>query len=166
MKTILYPGRFQPFHNAHLKMIKNLSDDYNVVILIGSAQESYTKRNPFDCYERWTMIKRALKHENISNYRIIPLPDINYPEKWVEYIEAVCGDFDAVLSNNLNTRKLFTLRGHEVVETSRLGDNNIRGTAIRNQISQCSDEWEQAVPKVVVDYIKEIDGEKRIRRLE
>ncbi|MBP1357507.1 MAG: adenylyltransferase/cytidyltransferase family protein, partial [Sulfolobus sp.] len=39
----LYPGRFQPFHLGHLSVIKWALERVNeLIILIGSAQESHT----------------------------------------------------------------------------------------------------------------------------
>ncbi|EQD45121.1 nicotinamide-nucleotide adenylyltransferase, partial [mine drainage metagenome] len=46
-------GRFQPFHNGHLHVIKEILSQYSSVIIgIGSAQYSHTMENPFTAGER------------------------------------------------------------------------------------------------------------------
>lgn len=89
-------GRFQPFHKGHLKLLKEISKEYDEIIIgIGSAQCMYvtspenivykissikmpdTLDNPFTLYERISMIKNSLESENIKNYHLINIPDIN-----------------------------------------------------------------------------------------
>ena len=58
--TLVLIGRFQPFHNAHLEIIKRataLTD--NLVIITGSAAQPRTYKNPFTSAERAQMIKAA-----------------------------------------------------------------------------------------------------------
>ena len=55
--TVVYIGRFQPLHNAHVEIIrraKSLAD--NLVIIIGSANQPRTYKNPFTTEERIAMI--------------------------------------------------------------------------------------------------------------
>ena len=58
--TLVLIGRFQPFHNAPLEIIKRataLTD--NLVIVTGSANQPRTYKNPFTSAEREQMIKAA-----------------------------------------------------------------------------------------------------------
>lgn len=58
--TLVLIGRFQPFHNAHLEIIKRataLTD--NLVIITGSANQPRTYKNPFTSEERARMIRAA-----------------------------------------------------------------------------------------------------------
>ncbi len=53
-------GRFQPFHNAHLEIVKRataLTD--HLVIITGSANQPRTYKNPFTSRERAAMIRNA-----------------------------------------------------------------------------------------------------------
>ena len=73
MSTALFIGRFQPFHEGHLDAVKQiLAENEQVIIGIGSSQESGTSRNPFDAQQRTEMITKALQNANISqkNYLI------------------------------------------------------------------------------------------------
>ena len=65
--TLVLIGRFQPFHNAHLEIIKRataLTD--NLVIITGSAAQPRTYKNPFTSAERAQMIKAATSGLSIS----------------------------------------------------------------------------------------------------
>ena len=59
--TALFIGRFQPFHEGHLSVVKRaLRDNDFLLIGIGSAEEDYLPDNPFTAGERWEMIRAAL----------------------------------------------------------------------------------------------------------
>lgn len=58
--TLVLIGRFQPFHNAHLEIVRRataLCDQ--LVIITGSANQPRTYKNPFTSAERERMIKSA-----------------------------------------------------------------------------------------------------------
>ena len=58
--TLVLIGRFQPFHNAHLEIVKRataLCD--KLVIVVGSARQPRTYKNPFTFDERRAMIRAA-----------------------------------------------------------------------------------------------------------
>lgn len=55
--TIVYIGRFQPFHNAHYDIIQRAKTLANrVIIVVGSADQPRTYKNPFTCLERHDVI--------------------------------------------------------------------------------------------------------------
>lgn len=58
--TLVLIGRFQPFHNAHLEIVKRataLCD--RLVIVVGSSRQPRTYKNPFTFEERARMIRDA-----------------------------------------------------------------------------------------------------------
>ena len=58
--TLVLIGRFQPFHNAHLEIVKRataLCD--RLVIVVGSSRQPRTYKNPFTFEERARMIREA-----------------------------------------------------------------------------------------------------------
>ncbi|NTV27538.1 MAG: adenylyltransferase/cytidyltransferase family protein, partial [Methanothrix sp.] len=58
----LYIGRFQPYHLGHQAVLDRIAEEMEeIVIVIGSAQESHTSENPFTAGERMDMIYAALK---------------------------------------------------------------------------------------------------------
>jgi bifunctional NMN adenylyltransferase/nudix hydrolase len=65
--TLIYIGRFQPFHNAHLVTIEcaaTLADQ--VIVVIGSANQPRDGDNPFTQEERIAVIRKATRHLDID----------------------------------------------------------------------------------------------------
>lgn len=94
--TIVYIGRFQPVHLAHIEIIKtatSLAD--NVVILIGSAFQPRTIKNPWTWKEREEMIVAALPESIQSKVTLIPLRDILYNnQQWVSHVQTLVPQLD------------------------------------------------------------------------
>jgi nicotinamide-nucleotide adenylyltransferase len=161
----LFIGRFQPFHNGHLKAIKYLSGKYDEIIIgIGSSQYGNTFDNPFSSDERVLMIDESLKQENVRNYKIILIPDIHNPPKWVDHVLSINSDFDVVISNNDFTKKLFLEKGFKIKETPLFNKKEYSGREIRKRISE-DKSWENLVPEPCKEIILKIDGIKRIKKL-
>jgi bifunctional NMN adenylyltransferase/nudix hydrolase len=65
--TIVYIGRFQPFHNGHYSVLQQARKlAKNVICIIGSANEPRTYKNPFTVNERISMIEGAFYGNNID----------------------------------------------------------------------------------------------------
>lgn len=59
--VVVLIGRFQPVHNAHIELLRKASEMADkVVIVVGSAHQPRTFKNPFTSSERETMIQRAI----------------------------------------------------------------------------------------------------------
>ncbi len=161
----LFIGRFQPFHKGHLKVIKNILNKYDEVIIgIGSSQYKKTVDNPFSITERKEMIKRSLHRENIDSYKIVEIPDIHNPPKWVDHVLSIYSDFDVVITNNSFTKKLFEEKNIEVSNTPIFDKKNYSGKLIRNKMKK-DEEWKDCVPSPVLELIKEINGVERIKKI-
>ena len=153
MKTVLFVGRFQPFHIGHLKDIKWILKKYDkIVIVIGSSQESNTEKNPFTLEQRKKMIVNTLNSEGIKRgvYKIIEIPDVYDDESWVKSIlEKV--KFDIVFTRNPWTKRCFEKFKIPVKEHPMYGD--ISGTKIREMMKNRK-QWEKLVPKEVERILK------------
>lgn len=56
--TVVFIGRFQPMHNAHLKLLgRALQQGKQVIVIIGSAEKPRTFENPWPAAEREEMIR-------------------------------------------------------------------------------------------------------------
>lgn len=156
-------GRFQPFHKGHLYLIQDLSHTYTQVIIgVGSSQYSHTADNPFSFEERREMITRSLANTGIINYRILAIPDIHNPPRWVDHVLTYVSDFDVVISNNPETCRLFQEKGFTVKRTPLYKRNQYSGKEIRSRLSAGA-RWTSLVPEQVAEIIKEINGQERFK---
>lgn len=161
----LFIGRFQPFHLGHLLLLQQLSTEYEMIIIgIGSSQYHDTVENPFSEEERKQMIMNALRTVGIQTYRIVSIPDIHNPPRWVDHVCSIVPSFDVVISNNPFTRKLFSEKGYVVKGTEYFDRKRYSGKEIRRRIIQ-GEPWGDLVPQVVYKYIRTIDGVTRLKHL-
>jgi len=163
----LYVGRFQPFHLGHLEAIKYiLSNAREVIIVVGSAQESHTLENPFTAGERIYMIRLALNEIGVDpgRYYIIPVIDLDIHGIWVSHVCSHVPKFDVVYSNEPLTRRLFIESGFRVESIPFFKRELCSATEIRRRMLAGSS-WEELLPKSVAAYIKEINGVERLRDL-
>ena len=159
----LFVGRFQPFHKGHLWAVNKILEENEVVIIgIGSSQYSDTMENPFSFYERKEMIKRTLDKEGITNYKVIAIPDIHDHTEWAVYVMDLVKGFHFVYTGSELTRKLFTLAGVHVKDLNR--KDHISASEVRFRIIKDMD-WKELLSESVLDYIIEIGGEDRIKKL-
>ncbi len=164
MTTALYIGRFQPFHNGHLKVIQEILKSHKkVIIAIGSSQEKNTKENPFSAAERLQMIKLALKEASVDlkNFTFIKIPDAFDDVKWIENISKLTGEFDVAYTNNEWVKYCFQFKNIKTHGTIYFAP--YKGELIRKRISK-GKPWEDLVPKAVYDYIIKIKGDAKIKK--
>jgi len=158
-------GRFQPFHNGHAELVKYAIQKYEeIVIIIGSAYESYTPRNPFTGGERYLMIRNSMEEMGIEKYYIVPVPDINRYGVYASHVSDLSPKFDIVLSNNPIIKEIFEKDGFEVSGTPLFEREKYSGTEIRHRMAE-GRKWQNLVPDAVKKVIEEIKGEERVKKL-
>jgi nicotinamide-nucleotide adenylyltransferase len=158
-------GRFQPLHWGHVRLIEWIRGDGALPhIGIGSSQFAHTRENPFTAAERRRMVEAADKALGLHIAAICEVPDIFDDAKWVSHVEACCGKFDMVYSNNEWTSGLFAEAGYEVRPAPLFERERLEGSKIRLLIKERGlDAVREAVPEPVMAILKELDAEKRIR---
>jgi len=163
----LYPGRFQPFHLGHLEAVKYiLGESSEIIIMVGSALQSHTLKNPFTAGERTVMIRLALNEAGIdpARYCIIPVTDLQIHGIWVSHVCSLVPKFSVVYSNEPLTKRLFMEAGFKVKSIPFFKRNMCSATEIRERMLR-DESWETLLPKSVTRYIREIDGVGRLRDL-
>ncbi len=164
----LFVGRFQPLHLGHIKAILEISKKYEVIVVVGSAQESYTVKNPFTAGERAEMLINEKNFKGL-NLNVIPVIDINNHAIWVKYIISLLPKFDIVYTQNPLTKILFEKEKFKVaaqeIYTNEYG-KIYSGTDVRNEISnRHEDVWKNMVSADTYKFIKMIGGDERLINL-
>jgi nicotinamide-nucleotide adenylyltransferase len=158
----LVVGRFQPFHKGHLAVIKEvLGECADLIVVIGSAEDSHTEKNPFTAGERYQMIIASLTGDELARTHIIPVRDVNRYSVWVNHVESYVPPFDVVYSNSDLTRSLFSQAGYEVRKTKAYSLESFSGTEIRRRIVS-GESWDNLVPKPVAMFLDSLDAKKRL----
>jgi nicotinamide-nucleotide adenylyltransferase len=165
LTTGLYVGRFQPFHLGHLEAVKYILgrvDD--LIIIVGSAQHSHTIDNPFTAGERITMIRLALGQAGIKgdHFTVIPLPDDEFHKVWVSHLLSQTPSFDLVFTNEPLTFRLLKEAGLKVERIPMFNRTRFTSTEVRRRMLS-GGAWQELLPKPVTAYLKQIDGDERLR---
>lgn len=105
-KNAVYIGRFQPFHNGHLEVVKQglkIADD--LIIVVGSANAAPNIKNPWSFEERRTMIEAAVAASTPDQERgtlpaywdrvkVVGVRDYYYNENaWITDVQAKTDQF-------------------------------------------------------------------------
>jgi bifunctional NMN adenylyltransferase/nudix hydrolase len=95
--TLVLIGRFQPFHNAHLEIVKRataLCDQ--LVIITGSAKQPRTYKNPFTSKERSAMIKDATRGLSIRIHVEENIDTIYNDQAWAVRIQGIVSRYHVI----------------------------------------------------------------------
>lgn len=159
----LYIGRFQPYHLGHQAVLKRIAEEVDeIVIAIGSAQESHTPENPFTGGERVEMICSALKAINLRERCFVtPVQDVQRNSIWISHLRSMLPRFEAVYSNNPLVIRLVSEAGIELRNPPMYGRELFSGTAIR-ELMKTGGEWRRLVPQAVASFIDETGGVERL----
>ncbi|MBS9402613.1 bifunctional nicotinamide-nucleotide adenylyltransferase/Nudix hydroxylase [Halomonas sp. TRM85114] len=86
---LVFIGRFQPPHLGHLAVIHEaLKRARQVIVLIGSAWQARSLRNPWHYEERQHMLRSAFDGEDNDRLEIVPLLDALYNnDVWVRDVQ-------------------------------------------------------------------------------
>lgn len=86
---LVFIGRFQPPHLGHLAVIHEaLKRARQVIVLVGSAWQARSLRNPWRFEERQAMLRSAFDEEENDRLAIVPLLDALYNnDVWVRDVQ-------------------------------------------------------------------------------
>ncbi len=160
-------GRFQPFHLGHLAAVKHaLTKVQYLYVVVGSAQRSHERDNPFTAGERIAMIKSALDGNGVdpAKWMAIPIADADSHSLWVATVKSMVPKFDIVFTNDALTFSLFKEEGIEVGAVPYLDRSSYSATNVRDRILERKN-WESLVPVQVATLVKHFGGVERVTAL-
>jgi bifunctional NMN adenylyltransferase/nudix hydrolase len=83
----VYIGRFQIFHNGQLALLRRALEAAPLcIVVLGSAYQARTPKNPFTWQERAEMIRQALPESDRDRIRFLPVRDYYNQDRWVSAV--------------------------------------------------------------------------------
>lgn len=155
----LVVGRFQMFHNGHEQMIRSALDICDtVLVLVGSAQEHNTQKNPYSYMRRLYILRKVFQNEIKAGRLIIhPINDIGVGNttKWGEYVlktaREVYGLNPHIMISGKEDRRESWFND-ELAELFIPRAYNVSATALRLAMLRDDREfWKKNVPQVIWD---------------
>jgi len=93
-QTLVLIGRFQPLHNAHLEIIKRCTAlTEQLIIIVGSANQPRTYKNPFTFEERKRMILDATHNLNLHVYVEPNIDTIYNDQAWAVRVQGIVSKY-------------------------------------------------------------------------
>jgi bifunctional NMN adenylyltransferase/nudix hydrolase len=164
---IVYIGRFQPVHLAHVEIMKQaLKQADQLIVLIGSANQPRTIKNPWTWQERDDMIRRSLPFSICDRFIGKPLRDVLYnDQQWARQVQdivnSVAGE-DAKIgiigySKDESSYYLSMFPQWDLIDVGNIED--IHATDIRNALFEMEEEdfdlrIGRNLPSAIHDYLK------------
>lgn len=165
----LMTGRFQPFHNGHLALAKQILSECNeLIIVVGSAQFNYIDKDPFTAGERITMIHEALKQQDVdlSKCYVIPMSNDENNARWIAYLKSMAPPFHVLYSGNDFVKNLalahdpcLIVKDPVFAKKQEYNGTNIRCLMIDDK------PWKHLVPDAVAEIIEQVNGVNRVKLL-
>lgn len=91
--TIVYIGRFQPFHNAHVEIIRRAGlMTKQLVVIVGSAEQPRTYKNPFTQIERQAMIFDSIRDRDFGLKLRSNIDSIYNDQAWAIRIQNIVNE--------------------------------------------------------------------------
>lgn len=156
----IFPGRFQPFTNAHLKRIERIIQDYQdiyLTIIVGDVG-TLNRENFLTPDERVEMISLTLNNRGIEMVKIKVVKG-GVPNKWVKRLKEEVENFEIVFSDNPFVTQPLQYAGYKTVEFIREGENS---DSLRNKPFEL---WKDNVPVEVYNYMRQYALFNRMLRL-
>ena len=181
VETGVIHGRFQILHNDHIKyLLAGKARCRHLVVGItnpdptltkedpADIQRSYLIANPLNYYERYIMIKKALREAGLesNDFSIVPFP-INFPELYKYYVP-LDGTFFLTIYDDWGRRKLeqFQAMGlkTELLWERPVHEKGLSGTDIRRRIVS-GVAWKHLIPPSTHMLLRKWGVLKRLREL-
>ena len=182
-ETGVVHGRFQIFHNEHLKYVLEGKKRCQKLIIgitnfdfnsndhkscIEDPHRVCEEANPLTFYERMIMIKGAISASKIGleEFEIVPFP-IDEPERISNFIPSQVVHFLTIYDNwGRKKKKVLEDAGYkvEVLYEKELKEKHISSSMVRERI-RLGLSWQEFVPKEVYRYIVENRLEERIKSI-
>ncbi len=137
--TALYIGRFEPPHAGHMALLQRALDSAaQAIVVMGSAWQVRSPKNPFTWPEREAMLRAALSSADNARLQVLPVRDYYNEAVWVQAVRravAECAPANARIAlvghfKDATSRYLEHFPGWDLMDMARQG--SIDATTIRD----------------------------------
>lgn len=168
-KRGLMLGRFQPFHNGHLALARQILEECDeLVVAIGSAQFNFIEKDPFTAGERLVMIRGSLVESGVDLSRcyLIPIANDDNNARWLANLRSMVPEFHYLYTGNDYVRHLALSQDARIriKKPNFEKKNEYNGSNIR-KLMLTGGKWKALVPAAVAREIGRINGIERVKVL-
>jgi bifunctional NMN adenylyltransferase/nudix hydrolase len=155
MNTVII-GRFQPLHNGHLRLFeKAFSFPDEVVVLLGSARQARTPKNPFTAAEREAQIRAVFPGRNM---RFVHLRDYHDDAVWNSAVRNAVGKEARLIAFEKDDSSYYLRNFPEWERVPVTAQADLSATEVRELLfSPGAAKWmliETRVPAVAAEYLR------------
>lgn len=155
MSICIFPGKFTPFHNGHLLVLKGMSKVCNRVIIAICHSSNQVDDYIFNKEQVQEMISEALLAEGLLEVEIKFIPDCLEDEEWMDRIaESAEGNDFTLWSGREDIISLFSRHGFQTKEIVHVPGHDSQ--EIADFILSNNPEWKIKVPKNTINIIEKI----------
>ena len=167
----VFIGRMSPPHMAHIEIIQRAMEQAeNIIILIGSANQPRTTKNPWTWREREEMIRECFDEQYQERLIFFGMNDMFNDQKWVRAVQDQI-DYviraDRLVNSNESVEAKIALIGHKKDDSSYYLDmfpqydfveidniDDMHSTDIRQMMFEAEHLDEKKIPASIVNYIE------------
>lgn len=155
MKTVII-GRFQPLHNGHLALFdKAFSFGDEVIVVLGSAKQARTPKNPFTAAEREVMIRAAFPGRPMS---FVHQRDYHDDELWNDAVRRAVGGEARIVGMEKDDSSYYLRNFPQWQRVSVTPRDELSATEVRKLLfADNPTKWlllETRLPGAVLDYLR------------
>jgi nicotinamide-nucleotide adenylyltransferase len=160
MSVGIFPGKFQPFHNGHLLVVKGMMTASSRVVIVVCHGEEMGPDDLFSKMQVQEMISSALLSEDILDAEIVFVSDCDEDAEWADKVLEAAGwpEDGKVWSSSETVRALFEEIGKESQRVAPVP--GIDGEEIRGWIKAGDTQWRSKLPAGAIDTVQNLVDSK------
>ncbi|MFB6124508.1 MAG: adenylyltransferase/cytidyltransferase family protein [Halanaeroarchaeum sp.] len=146
MVRVAFPGRFQPLHRGHHRVIQEFRTEYDEFVLaLGSPEKARTPRNPLTAAERERIVAACFPDVAVVRVPDEDRGDAGYPT-WARRLVDLTGADVVVSRNDLVVELVERYTDAVVVPQPLFSPRRFSGTVVRERIRR-GQSWRPFVPE-------------------
>ncbi len=159
-------GRFQPFHNGHLELIKKALTlaSKRVIIVLGTVNKAPNIQNPFTVDQRMDMVADCFDEETLCRLSFVEARDYWYVHnRWITEVQREVRNITGDNSKICNIGEVSYFPQWEFFESPET--DHVHATTVRGLYFTHDKSYKEHVPPTVYNYLEEFKTTKEFKNL-